>query len=113
MTTPNWHYIRNNLPSFEDIGNPTQFEHLQFTADGDGHFFAYKACELERIFLVEGLAIVQKSFFESPFISGHLKIRYLHQLLPVSLLSSLDRLALASSLARYLAHQIMIVGKRV
>src|SRR5205823_2490554 len=50
VTTPNWHYLRNSLPSFEELGDASQFEHLQFTADGDGHFFAYKAMELERIF---------------------------------------------------------------
>ena len=26
VTTPNWHYVRNNLPSFREIGDPAQFE---------------------------------------------------------------------------------------
>ena len=111
VSTPNWHYIRSDFPSFEDIGDPAQLERLQFTADGDGHFFAYKARELEHIFLAAGLEIVESSFFESPFISGHLKLRYLHQLVPLSLLRSLDRLALASPVARYLGHQLIIVAR--
>jgi len=111
MTTPNWYYIRNNLPSFGDIGDPSQFEHLQFTADGDGHFFAYKPGELEQIFLVAGFESIRNYFFESPFVSGHLKLRYLHRLVPLRLLRSLDRLALASPMARYLAHQLMIVAE--
>jgi 2-polyprenyl-3-methyl-5-hydroxy-6-metoxy-1,4-benzoquinol methylase len=111
VTTPNWHYIRNNLPNFKDIGDPTQFEHLQFTADGDGHFFAYKAGELENILVTAGLENIESYFFESPFISGHLKLRYLHQMVPLNLLHALDRVALASPLARYLAHQLMIVAE--
>ena len=111
VTTPNWHYIRNNLPCFEDIGDPTQFEHLQFTADGGGHFFAYKAGELENIFETAGLENIQSVYFESPFISGHLKIRYLHQIVPLKLLHALDRRVLASPLGRHLAHQLMIVAE--
>jgi 2-polyprenyl-3-methyl-5-hydroxy-6-metoxy-1,4-benzoquinol methylase len=65
VTTPNWHYIRNNLPSFEAIGDPAQFEHLQFTADGNGHFFAYKASELIKIFTTAGFKNIE-SFFLNP-----------------------------------------------
>ena len=111
VTTPNWHYIRNNLPSFDDIGDPTQFEHLQFTADGDGHFFAYKAGELDNIFGIAGLKNIESVFFESPFISGHLKLRYLHKMVPLKLLQALDYVVLASPLGRNLAHQLMIVAE--
>jgi SAM-dependent methyltransferase len=111
VTTPNWHYIRNNLPSFEDIGDPTKFEHFQFTADGDGHFFAYKCAELENIFVTVGLRNVRSNFFESPFISGHLKLRYMHRIIPLKLLRALDYSVLATPLRRYLAHQLMIVAQ--
>jgi 2-polyprenyl-3-methyl-5-hydroxy-6-metoxy-1,4-benzoquinol methylase len=112
LTTPNWHYMRCKLPSFEEIGDPGQFAHLQFTADGDGHFFAYKASELERILLATGFEVIKSSFFETPFVSGHLKLRYLHPLIPLSMLRSLDRLALATPAAHYLAHQLLIVAKQ-
>jgi 2-polyprenyl-3-methyl-5-hydroxy-6-metoxy-1,4-benzoquinol methylase len=111
VTTPNWHYIRNSLPSFEDIGDPSQFAHFQFTADADGHFFAYKCTELENVFVVAGLKNVKSIFFESPFISGHLKLRYIHQIVPVKLLRALDYSVLASPLRRFLAHQLMIVAQ--
>jgi 2-polyprenyl-3-methyl-5-hydroxy-6-metoxy-1,4-benzoquinol methylase len=111
VTTPNWRYLKNTLPSFEELGDASQFEHLQFTADGDGHFFAYKATELEHIFVNAGFESIENYVFESPFISGHLKLRYLHQVVPLSLLRALDRVVLASPLARYLAHQLMIVAK--
>jgi 2-polyprenyl-3-methyl-5-hydroxy-6-metoxy-1,4-benzoquinol methylase len=111
VTTPNWHYIRNNLPSFKEIGDPAQFEHLQFTADADGHFFAYKASELETIFRTAGLKNIASVFFESPFISGHIKLRYVHKMVPLNLLHALDRTVLASPLGRHLAHQLMIVAE--
>lgn len=113
VTTPNWHYLRNSLPSFEELGDASQFEHLQFTADGDGHFFAYKVAELGHIFANAGFEIVERYVFESPFVSGHLKLRHLHRVVPLSALQALDRVTLASPLARYLAHQLMIVGKHI
>jgi 2-polyprenyl-3-methyl-5-hydroxy-6-metoxy-1,4-benzoquinol methylase len=113
VTTPNWHYLRNSLPSFEELGDASQYEHLQFTADGDGHFFAYKAMELEHIFMNAGFECVERYIFESPFVSGHLKLRYLHRVVPLGVLRALDRVVLASPFGRYLAHQLMIVGKDV
>ena len=112
VTTPNWHYLRNNLPSFEELGDPSKYEHLQFTAGGGGHFFAYNSSELERRFANVGFKSIERYLFESPFISGHLKIRHFHQFVPVSLLRSLDRIVLASPLARYLAQQLMIIAKQ-
>jgi len=110
VTTPNWHYLRNALPSFDELGDVSRFEHLQFTADGDGHFFAYKPMELERILTNAGFTCVEHYFFESPFISGHMKLRHLHRVVPARLLRLLDRGILVSSLGRYVAHQLMIVG---
>jgi hypothetical protein len=111
VTTPSWHYVRNRLPSFVEIGDPAKLEHLQFTADGEGHFFAYKASELERILVNAGFENIENYFFESPFISGHLKLRYLHRFLPLGLLRLLDQLALGSPVGPYLAHQLMIVAE--
>jgi 2-polyprenyl-3-methyl-5-hydroxy-6-metoxy-1,4-benzoquinol methylase len=112
VTTPNWHYfINKTLPSYKELGDPAQHEHRQFTADGDGHFFAYRADELVEVFREEGLVDVQFRYFETPFISGHLKVRYLHRLVPIGLLRSLDRLVLAiPGLSRALAHQLLVIG---
>jgi hypothetical protein len=44
-------------------------------------------------------------------MSGHLKIRYLHKIVPLKLLQTLDYNILASPLGQYLAHQLMIVAE--
>ena len=50
VTTPNGEYFRNSLPHFSEIGDPAQYEAAQFSADADGHFFAYTAQELADVF---------------------------------------------------------------
>ena len=111
MTTPNADYLKNDLPTFSELGDPTLYEHRQFTADGDGHFFAYKAAELREVFERSGLGRVTVRYFETPFISGHLKVRYLHSFVPVGVLGSFDRLTLRlPGVPRRLAHQLMVIG---
>lgn len=113
VTTPNGHYIKNNLPSYSDLGDPRAWEHMQFSADGDGHFYAYLAGELEDVFRSVGLQDVKCKFFETPFVSGHMKIRHVHGLAPVALLRAADRAVLAvPGLGRASAHQLMVSGVR-
>lgn len=113
MTTPNGDYLKNSLPGFSEIGDPAKHAHLQFSADGDGHFFSYRPEELTGIFAAAGLPRSRVEFFETPWISGHMKIRYLHPAAPVRLLRSLDRLTLRIPvLGKRLAHQMMVVGER-
>ncbi len=112
VTTPNWEYVRNSLPSFGELGDPAAHEHRQHSADGDGHFFAYRAAELVAIFRSAGLARVRVMHFESPWISGHLRIRHLHRWWPAAMLRALDRMTLRlPAIGRRLAHQLMIVGE--
>jgi 2-polyprenyl-3-methyl-5-hydroxy-6-metoxy-1,4-benzoquinol methylase len=112
VTTPNGEYFRSSLPHFSDIGDPARYEAAQFSADADGHFFAYTGRELADIFRSMGLAKIGLEYFETPWISGHVKIRYLHAWIPVSVLRRLDRLSLRlPGAGRRLAHQLMIVGE--
>ena len=112
VTTPNWAYIKSVLPSFGEIGDPAQHEHLQFFADGDGHFFAYRASELVEIYRSAALSHIHVRCFETPWISGHIKFRYLHRGLPTGMLRWLDRTTLrVPVLGERLAHQLMIVGE--
>jgi 2-polyprenyl-3-methyl-5-hydroxy-6-metoxy-1,4-benzoquinol methylase len=112
-TTPNGAYVKNPLPSYTELGDPREWEHLQFTADGDGHFFAYRAEELQTLYRNAGLVQVETRYFETPFINGHMKLRYLHGVLPTALLLLLDRAALAlPGIARLTAHQLLATGVR-
>lgn len=113
VTTPNWHYLRSNLPSFTELGDVSQYEHMQFTADGDGHLFAYTGEELRQIFLSSGLESIQVKYYETPFISGHMKFRYLHHVLDRTTLSYFEKAVLSlPQLRRLLAFQILISGDK-
>jgi 2-polyprenyl-3-methyl-5-hydroxy-6-metoxy-1,4-benzoquinol methylase len=113
VTTPNADYVKSDLPTFTALGDASRWEHLQNSADADGHFYAYTAKELKDVFDACGLQRVQARFFESPWISGHMKLRYLHRALPAAVLRALDRFVLALPLARRkLAHQLLVTGVR-
>lgn len=110
-TTPNADYVKSGLPSFSELGDPAEYADRQFTADGDGHFFAYRAGELKEVFEKAGLKQVSVCYFETPFISGHLKVRYLHSIAPVRILKFFDGLTLRLPfLGKRAAHQMMLVG---
>jgi len=114
MTTPNGEYIKNKLPSYKELGNPKAWEHLQFFADGDQHFFAYTVNELNDIALSAGLQNVLIRWFETPWISGHMKLRYLQRLIPSSVQRALDRLFVRLPHAgRKFSHQLMVTGQRI
>ena len=111
MTTPNADYIKNSLPTFSQLGDPAEYVDRQYTADGDGHFFAYRDEELYAIFKQAGLQNINLVYFETPFISGHIRIRHLHPFTPAALLRFLDRMTLQSPvLGKRFAHQLMIIG---
>jgi 2-polyprenyl-3-methyl-5-hydroxy-6-metoxy-1,4-benzoquinol methylase len=111
VTTPNADYVKSGLPSFSELGDPAEYADRQFTADGDGHFFAYHAWELKEVFEKAGLKQISVRYFETPFISGHLKVRYLHSVAPVRILKVLDALTLRLPFfEKRAAHQMMLVG---
>ena len=110
ITTPNGRYIKNTLPTFTALGDPKQWEEKQFTADGDGHFFAYLDSELEHIFTQAGLQSITSQVYETPWISGHMKFRYLHSALPYSVLNLFDKLSLKLPFNSKISHQLLISG---
>ena len=113
MTTPNGEYVKNGLPHFSQIGDPTGLAGRQYSADGDGHFFAYTAAELAVIVAEAGLVGVGVSFFETPWITGHMKVRWLHAVAPPGVLRALDRATLAFPYAACrLGFQLMVRARR-
>lgn len=113
MTTPNGDYVKNALPSFSQLGDVKDWEHMQHTADGDGHFYAYLREELAGLFEAAGFDEVKAVFFESPMISGHMKARHAHAFVPSVVLRVLDKAIVAMPwLGRRLTHQLMVTGIR-
>ena len=111
VTTPNCDYIINALPNYRSLGNPKNWEHMQFTADSDGHFYAYLSEELIEVFAETGFSDVQASFFDTPAISGQMKIRYLHGRVPAHLLRAIDRLVIKLPwVGRKFSQQLMVTG---
>ena len=113
VTTPNGLYLKSKLPLFGELGDPAQYEHRQFFPDGDGHFFAYAPEELRRIFRAAGLAQAKVFPYDSPWMTGHMKFRYLHGRMPVACLRRLDRMLLnAPGLRWRLAFQLLACGRK-
>lgn len=113
MTTPNGSYFRCGLPSFASLGEPSRHEHRQFTADADGHFFAYRPKEFAALYSSSLFSAVELRFFETPWVSGHAKVRHIQPLLGERLSRILDRATLGVPwLGRVLAHQMMIVARK-
>jgi 2-polyprenyl-3-methyl-5-hydroxy-6-metoxy-1,4-benzoquinol methylase len=111
ISTPNHAYFRSAAPSYRELGDPAAHEHRQFSAGGGDHFFAYTEDELRAAAREAGLHVDEVIYFETPFISGHFMVRYLHKVLPAAILRALDRSALRMA-PRRLAHQLCMVARR-
>lgn len=90
VATPHHGFVMSRLPSHRELGDVTRFEDQQFTADADGHFFAYTSGELEDYCRQAGFQVASTHVFETPWISGHMKVRYLHGLVPYPLLLGME-----------------------
>ena len=111
VSTPNHDYFRSPFPSFTELGDPAQHAHREFSAGASDHFFAYTEEELRAAARDAGLEVAEVRYFETPFISGHVLIRYLHKFTPPSILRPFDRIALRIA-PRKLAHQLCFVLRK-
>lgn len=111
VSTPNHDYFRSSLPSYRELGDPRQHEHRQFSAGGGDHFFAYTEEELREAAKEAGLEVLEMIYFETPAISGHVLVRFLHRIVPLPILRATDRLLLRMA-PRKLAHQLCMVLRR-
>lgn len=110
VSTPNHDYFPSDLPSYTELGNPADHEHRQFSAGGGDHFFAYTEEELRAAARDAELDVAEMIYFETPAISGHFLVRFLHWL-PLRVLRAADRAALRIA-PRRLAHQLCMVLRR-
>lgn len=113
VTTPNGLYVRNSLPTFSQLGDRRTLEDRQYSADGDGHFFAYTPDEMRGLAMEAGLEGVEVSTFETPIASGHMKARFVTRLLPLPWVIRADRRASRLPwLGLRLCHQLLLTGRR-
>jgi hypothetical protein len=77
LTTPNGRYFRNQLPTFAQIGDPTQLEANQFKPDADGHLFLLTPGELTAMAADAGLQVEHILLWGTPFLSGGAGLRLL------------------------------------
>jgi SAM-dependent methyltransferase len=110
VSTPNHGYFRSRLPSYTELGDPRSHEHRQFSAGGGDHFFAYTPGELASAARGAGLELLDLIHFETPWISGHFLFRFLHRVVPLSMLQRADRLTLEVAPRRF-AHQLCLVAR--
>jgi SAM-dependent methyltransferase len=111
LTTPNQQYIRCGLPAYTQLGDPAPYAERQFSAGGGGHFFAYTAEELAGFVERAGLTVEERFFFESPWISGHIKFRLIQPYLAEAFIRNADRLSLAAA-GRRLGHHLAVIARR-
>lgn len=110
ITTPNGLYVKNSLPTFSQLGPHENYHHLENSADGDGHFFAYTPNELRQIFAQAQMQEVHCQCIDTPWISGHMKFRYLHRFLAYGLFKTLDGLTRTLPFNNHLCSQVVISG---
>jgi 2-polyprenyl-3-methyl-5-hydroxy-6-metoxy-1,4-benzoquinol methylase len=114
LSTPNGGYFLNNLPRFSDCPDPSVFERIQFKPTSDGHIFLLYEDEIRSFAASAGLEVKRFDYITSPLTAGHIKLRYLLDLLPNSTVRTLERFArrLPRSLrSRVLVHMVTVLEK--
>lgn len=91
MTTPNGGYFLNKLPKFSECPDPSVFESVQFKPNSDGHIFLLHRDEIFSLARAAGLRVDRLSLSANFVTSGHLKTRFLLQLIPHKLVFSAER----------------------
>jgi 2-polyprenyl-3-methyl-5-hydroxy-6-metoxy-1,4-benzoquinol methylase len=113
LTTPNGGRLHTGLPTLNSVGSRQALEGRQFQPDADGHLFLLTRGELVELVAAAGLETVKHQFSSSPWITGHLRARYLSGILPVSARLGLDHLtARMPALGRLLSSAQLVVARR-
>ncbi|SRR6266540_7166351 len=104
LTTPNHGYFRSRLPTFTAIGDPSRFSTFANSCDAPDHIFAFTREELCQLGVSAGLRVEHHFFYESVFLAGHMRLRYLHQALPGAAMRAFEPLARIPGIGRTLFH---------
>lgn len=90
VSTPNGGYFRNSLPRFTECKDPSVFESMQFGPNADDHIFLLYEDEMIDFGEKAGLELLRYEQFTNPLSAGHVKLRHLHKVLPVSMIEFLE-----------------------
>ena len=114
ISTPNGGYFRNPLPRFSDFPDPSVFESEQFKPDSDGHIFLLHQDEIESLSNKAGLLIEYFHLLTNPLTAGHIKLRYLHRILPKVMIDWIEQLSakLPMFLRRRIQSSTLVVLKK-
>lgn len=93
VSTPNGAYLKNDLPKFSDHPDPSVFEEIQFKPNSDGHIFLLYEDEMKAFGKDAGLKMVHYETFVNPLTAGHLKLRYLHKVLPSTAIQFIEKIS--------------------
>lgn len=91
LTTPNGDYLRNRLPNYSDIPDPTVLESRQFRPDADGHLFLLTPVELDLMAKLAGLKVEMIAPLATPFITGYCGLASLEGRINTRLLYFMER----------------------
>jgi len=112
ITTPNGGYMRSKLPTFVTSGELRRRGDFANSKDGADHIYAFTPGELRKVFEDAGLRVVETFTYESVAMAGHLKLRYLHRVLPAGVLRACESLAGLPALGTKLfANQVVVAVK--
>jgi 2-polyprenyl-3-methyl-5-hydroxy-6-metoxy-1,4-benzoquinol methylase len=110
ISTPNGGYLLNKIPRFSEHPDPSVFESIQFKPGSEGHIFLLYVDEIVRFAQVSGLTVEHLNLITA----GHMKLRYLHKILPDAVIIWLEELTrkLPQSVLHHAAVQTIAVLAR-
>lgn len=112
LTTPNGSALRRNLPIWSEI---KQIDHRNLPADRDDHRLLFTPDELADEMQAHGFSILTKRTFNTPVITGFMKLRYLTRRLPTSARNVMEDVIshlLPARAVRAISHELMVVGRK-
>ena len=114
LSTPNGGYFLNRLPRFSDCPDPSIFEDIQFKPNSDGHIFLLYDDEIRRFAAGAGLVVNRIDLITNPLTAGHIKLRFLLNLMPdwfVHLVEALTQRFPYAIRTRISAHTVAVLSK--
>lgn len=114
IATPNGDYIRKRSPRLYSIANREILAKYQFKPDSDGHLFFLNNSDFNRIIKnnIRGISVIWHDYYNTPWITGNMKVRYLRKFLPLKLSLVMNKLFLNTPVLRKYFSEGLIVALR-